>query len=145
MTQGLLFPAIPEEIRSRIERALADPVTTPCAKAVLRTMLSRFAVGRIRAVGIEALQERWQGMGNKIFSAREVKAAVKHLIESHGIPIGSARCTPVGYFICVTAEDIDEAERPLVNEVKSLARRLRCINAKSEISRILCGQLGIHE
>jgi hypothetical protein len=49
----------------------------------------------------------------------------------------------MGTYLLCTPDDIDEAQRPLVGEIRSLARRLRAIDPKSEISRALCGQLGI--
>jgi len=105
----------------------------------------REAAGRAQAISIAAMQREWASTGNKVYTDREVKAAVKQLLEERGVPIGSARCIPAGYFLCVTPADIDQAERPLEGEIRSLARRLRAINPKSEISRTLCGQLGIGE
>jgi|GEM_PF-4008006 len=144
MTQRDLFPLIPEEIRARASRAMADPAITPCAFQVL-TRLIRFpeAAGRERAISIADLQAWARLNGFHVYSDREIKAAVKQLIEEHDVPIGSVRYEPAGYFVLCSAEDIEIAERPILGEIRSLARRLRCTNPKSEISRTLCGQMGI--
>jgi len=71
---------------------------------------------------------------------REVKAIAKELIERWHIPIGGSRQKPYGYFLIVTAEDQALAVRPLVNELRSLVRRLRALTGKTETAR-LWGQL----
>lgn len=141
--QGELFPDIPNEVRARVDEALEGTAMSPCARAVLLRI--RDAAGRERAVSIYALQAYWRLHGMKVYCDREVKAAVKELLEERRVPVGSARSGACGYFLLISPEDIDQAERPLVGEIRSLARRLRAINAKSEISRILCGQLGIRD
>lgn len=143
MVQAELFPHIPAEVQERVDRAMASNRVSPCARAVLLRL--RDVGGRQRAVSIWALQSFWRISQTRIWGDRDVKAAVKELLEEHGVPIGAARSQPAGYFLLVTPEDIDEAERPLIGEIRSLARRLRAVNAKSEISRLLCGQLGIGE
>lgn len=141
MTQGELFPEIPHDVTARVMAAFSDQRTSACARAVLERV--RHAHGRHNAFPIYRLQAAWRLHNLRVWSAREVKAAVKELLEERGVPIGSARSGSPGYFLLCTPEDIDEAERPLLGEVKSLARRLRAINSKSEISRTLCGQLGL--
>jgi len=143
MNQGELFPEIPAFVNDAIASAARDSHTSRCAVAVLRVLYERMALGRENAVPISALKQRWRELGDRVYCDREVKAAVKELLEERGVPIGSARAGSPGYFLLCTPEDIDEAERPLLNEVRSLARRLRAINRNSEISRTLCGQLGI--
>jgi hypothetical protein len=140
VTQGLLFPEIPNEVQLRIELAASSGASL-CAQAVLRIVRNR--IGRAQALTIFGLQHIWRLREEKVWSDRDVKAAVKELVEERGVPIGSARSGLAGYFLCVSAEDIDAAERPLLGEVRSLAKRLRAMNPKSEISRAICGQLGI--
>lgn len=142
MSQTTLFPLIPEEVRRRLMQAMADPDISPCAFQVL-TRLVRFPeiAGRARAISIASLQD-WARLNSfKVYSDREIKSAVKELIEERNVPIGSARSDPAGYFIAVTAEDLDAAEKPLIAEIRSLAKRIRSINPNSEISRALCGQI----
>jgi hypothetical protein len=55
---------------------------------------------------------------------RVVEHIVKHLIEEHGLPIGSATGDPHGYFWITTAEEQASSERQLENRIKSIARRL---------------------
>ncbi|HWR35988.1 MAG TPA: hypothetical protein VN622_08990 [Clostridia bacterium] len=72
--------------------------------------------------------------------AREVKSTVKSLIEDFGIPIGASRQEPYGYFLCVTPEDYDAAERPLINEMLSIATRLRALGGEHRLNEVM-GQL----
>lgn len=58
-------------------------------------------------------------------SPRDVKAAIKSLIEDFGIPIGASRGKPCGYFLIVTPDNLEQALRPLKHELESLARRVR--------------------
>jgi hypothetical protein len=55
---------------------------------------------------------------------RTVQELVKHLIEEHGYPIGSATGDPHGYYWITTAEEQARAEQQLVHRIISIARRL---------------------
>lgn len=70
------------------------------------------------------------------FNERTLKAAVKDLVERFGMQIGASRKPPYGYFFILTAEDQEEAARPLRNELKSLSRRLRRLSSKQELARL---------
>jgi hypothetical protein len=72
--------------------------------------------------------------------AREVKAMVKELVEQFALPIGASRQEPYGYFLCVTAEDVELAIRPLESEVISLARRIRALGGEKRLAEF-AGQL----
>jgi len=143
MTQAELFPPIPFAVVERAMAAIASETVSPCAREVCRALLFEPAAGREAAMQISALQARWRLQGQRVWSDRDVKASVKELLEVHGVPIGSARSGECGYFLLVCPEDVAAAERPLEAEIRSLARRLRAINPKSEISRLLCGQMGL--
>lgn len=134
MTQALLFPEIPTSTRARILVVLGDPNLSPSCASVLRALM--YAAGRQSAISISQIQ-----VGCHWLSDRDIKAAVKELLEVHGVAIGSARSAPFGYFLLCSQDDIEQAERPILAEVRSLARRLRAINPDSDISRMLCGQL----
>jgi hypothetical protein len=73
---------------------------------------------------------------------RDVKAAVKSLVEDFGLPIGASRSAPFGYFLCVTPGDVDDAVRPLVHEIVSLARRVRVLAGSERVAEIM-GQLNL--
>ena len=143
MTQTELFPAVPQQLRVAALVALGGAGVSACAKDVLRILLYEPAAGRENALQIRHLQARWRIRGQRVWSDRDVKAAVKELLEDCGVPIGSSRSGDRGYFLLVTPADIEAAERPLIGEIRSLARRLRAINPRSEISRAICGQLGL--
>ena len=75
---------------------------------------------------------------------RDVKAAVKSLVEDFGLPIGASRQQPFGYFLCVTPEDMEDAIRPLVHEIESLARRVRVLGGERRLAEIF-GQMRLRE
>ncbi len=143
MNQVSLFPAIPQSVRERIEAAFNDPAMSACATTILAHLCTVQAAGRNSAVAISTLQESWRRMGLKGYSVRQVKAAVKELLEERNVPIGSARCEPYGYYLLCSEEDVAAALRPIWGEIYSQLRRARCLDPKSKISRELCGQLSV--
>lgn len=92
--------------------------------------------GRAQARPISAIAERL-GM-----SERDVKAAVKSLVEDFGLPIGASRQEPHGYFFIVSADDLEFALRPLANEVISIARRMRKLGGSAIVKEML-GQIRV--
>ena len=71
---------------------------------------------------------------------RDVKQMVKSLVEDFALPIGASRQEPYGYFLCLTAADVEAAIRPLENEVISLARRVRALGGEQRLAEFF-GQL----
>lgn len=57
-------------------------------------------------------------------STRDVQDSIKHLIEAHGEPIGSATGCPHGYYLIATAEEQARAEQQLKNRAMSCLIRL---------------------
>lgn len=143
MVKQELFPEIPADVQDRVDAVLLGTDATLTAHEVM--IYLRRAAGPGRAVTIAEIQARQKVRRGYVSSPRIIKRAVKELLEIHGVPIGSARGRNPGYFLLCTPEDVDKAEKPLLGEVRSLARRLRAINRKSEISRVLCGQLGLED
>lgn len=146
MTQRALFPIIPDDIRHRVMRALADEDLSPCAHQVLQRLI-RFpeCAGRDRAISIGRIQDWARMNGYKVFGDREIKSAAKELLELRGVPIGSARTEPCGYYICVDTGDREAAVRPIRAEVFSLLNRWSVLDSKSSIAAELAGQMGISE
>lgn len=77
-------------------------------------------------------------------NAREVKAMVKSLVEDFALPVGSSRGDPPGYFLIVTAEEALDTARVYVNEIRSLARRVKAIAPEHKIVELL-GQMNLEE
>lgn len=73
-------------------------------------------------------------------SERTVKATAKALIEDFNLPIGASRQEPYGYYLCVTADDIEQAARPIRNEILSLAKRYKALRGGARLIELL-GQL----
>jgi hypothetical protein len=71
---------------------------------------------------------------------RDVKAMVKSLVEEFALPIGASRTVPYGYFLCVTPGDVEDAIRPLVHEIESLARRVRVLGGPERLGELF-GQM----
>ncbi len=57
-------------------------------------------------------------------SPREVQHVIKHLIELHRLPIGSATSAPHGYYWITGLQDQERAEKQLAHRIISTARRL---------------------
>lgn len=60
---------------------------------------------------------------------RMIKRTMKSLVEDFGLPIGGSREKPYGYFLIVAPDDLKRALRPLVNEIKSMRRRMDSLEA----------------
>jgi hypothetical protein len=145
MSDQLALCMVSGELEKRIADARADG-TSPCARAVLNLIADGHnpSVSRFRAMSIAVMQSTWRFTGAHVWSDRPIKDAVKELLEVHGVPVGSSRSkTCSGYFLIASPEDIAAAERPIRNEIISLAKRLRTINPKSTFARRLAGQLPI--
>lgn len=136
-----LFSSVEANIRERIASAFRSSLE-PCERAVLWAIEKHY--GQASAIGIAEMQDAWRTNDQKVWADRAIKGAVKSLLEVHEIPIGSCRVPGRnGYFICITASDIEEAERALRNEIFSLFRRLKCISPKSAFVRELSGQMAL--
>jgi hypothetical protein len=73
---------------------------------------------------------------------RTVKGLVARLIVTHRMRIGGRREAPVGYFMIESATDLEVAVRPLRNQVIEMWHRLRVLENKHELARLL-GQLSL--
>lgn len=124
--------------------AKVKPKMTPCESDVIAALLSGPYASREHPVSIAAMQTIWRtSCGGCYHHERKVREAVKHLVEVHGLPIGSVHHAPAGFFLMCSPEDVAATEAHLLKGTLSMLRRLRAINPKSEISRRLCGQLDI--
>jgi hypothetical protein len=75
---------------------------------------------------------------------RAVKGIVEQLVVTHRMRIGARREEPVGYFVVVTAEDLDIACKAYESQIFSMWRRLRVLRQPHHL-RDLLGQLRIEE
>jgi hypothetical protein len=69
-------------------------------------------------------------------SPRDIKSAVKSLVEDFKLPIGGSRQKPFGYFLIVSGEDLEAALRPLVHELQSIARRVKALTGEQRMAEI---------
>lgn len=138
-------PPIPDDVRPRIDRALTDPEISPCAKAILLQLVGYPATGSNRAVSIYMLRSSFAISGIKQYSPREIKAAVKELVEERGVPVGSSRGKQPGYFLLVSPEDRRAAIRPIRAQIIAEMKRWRTLDADSAIGLELAGQLSMLE
>ena len=60
-------------------------------------------------------------------SERQVKQMVKDLVELYGLPVGASRRPPYGYYLAVTAEEIDDTCRNYFREAVSLFHRIQLL------------------
>lgn len=73
-------------------------------------------------------------------SPRSMKQHIRNLAVTHKLPIGGSRQEPYGFFLCVTAEDIEVALRPIWNEIKSLLQRAHAVGDRQRVLEML-GQM----
>lgn len=136
------------ELDAQIVRVLGRADLDESTAELLRLLAGhKGAANAIRIGGPDGIMQTLNGAGRQWrvgsgewrgeqpWNERTVKAAVKDLVERFGMQIGASRKPPYGYFFILTAEDREEARRPLRNELKSLARRLRALSSKLEIAR----------
>jgi hypothetical protein len=136
-------PPMPVEIQKRIWDAFESTKLSDCQYVVLCQVIDR--PGRCKAIKISEMQWQWELGEWFIYSDREIKGAVKSLVEDFEIPIGSSRAKPAGYYLIVTPEDAEAAVKPLLAEIRSLAHRCRILSPKSQYVRHLLGQLSVEE
>src|SRR5574341_483575 len=133
MPDTLQFALDPEAaIEQRVDEVLAGRQGKYALPAEAKRLLEllRWHRGAARAIPLREIAERLTarcGCGKAIVTDRELKEMAKVLTEDFGIPIGASRQPPYGYFLCVTAEDLERAAEPYIHELISLARRLRAL------------------
>lgn len=71
---------------------------------------------------------------------REIKEAVKSLVENFRVPVGASRQKPYGYYLVQSAQDLALAIRPYVHELRSIGSRVRALEAAAPA---LAGQLNL--
>ncbi len=91
--------------------------------------------GRAAAIGLDTLAI------SSGLSERSVQDVVAHLIERHGMPIGSAVKKPMGYFLIETEAELAESLSQLVHRLTALARRIAAL--KQSTTPIVLQQLAL--
>jgi hypothetical protein len=131
-----LPPCLHGELAERIHKA--HQACSLTARLVLDALEGR--LGAASAMSIAEMQRQLACDGHGALSDRDIKAAVKELVEEGGVPVGSSRSKPFGYFLIVSDEDAEIAVRPLLGELKSIAGRIRKLSPKTDYVRHLLGQ-----
>lgn len=139
--QATLFTDAEFEVRRRVDAVLLENMLTTCEEQILRII--GYAYGTKNALSIDNIQRILENRADYGYSDRQIKGAVKCLIEQFGIPIGSSRQQPYGYYLVVSDQDAEDAVRPLRNEIFSLLRRIQALSPKSKFVRELQGQLDL--
>lgn len=93
----------------------APPLTDQ--EAAIREIVQRRR-GRMAAIRADDLAAQAE------IPERQARKIVGHLIEHHGVLIASATDYPAGYFVPVTAEEVEAATAQLMHRLKSLAVRI---------------------
>jgi len=91
----------------------------------------RWHKGSYNPVTIASLSQR---LG---FSDREIKEHVRSLIVDFGIRIVGARGKHAGYYIAISAADVEAACRTLEREIVALARRVRALRGAQYLNELL--------
>jgi hypothetical protein len=120
------------QIQETLMGRLGPYPLTDQQRGVLHMLRYRRGAGQARPLAELATELKMQ--------PRTVKDAVKSLVEEFAIPIGAARTGCNGYFLCITPDDIEDAIRPLVHEIVSLARRVRVLGGAERLAELF-GQM----
>lgn len=99
----------------------------------------RFHKGKQTALPLKDLALKLGSDGSAV-SDRLVKALIRSLIVDFRLPIGSCRGELHGYYLIRTIEEARDTARPLVNEIKKLAQRVR-VNVGRHYALEILGQV----
>lgn len=69
-------------------------------------------------------------------SSRTVRLHISTLVETYGLPIGSAVKAPTGYFVICNEEDFNESVGQLAHRITALAKRIAALK-KSTLPVVL--------
>ena len=140
---------LPSELQERVFGVLADRAGTPerpslplAARFTLQALTELIDphANALAPVPLEEIQRYARTVLGAELTPRSIKASVKLLVEEYGIAIGSARGARHGYFFVTTDEEAVEAAKPLLAEIRSLARRCRTLSPRNPYIQHLLGQ-----
>jgi len=134
---------LPSELAQRITACLED-ITTP--SFIFNSLLALIELqdphaGSLSPVPLGEIQRYARNILRVDIPEREIKRAVKLLIEQYGIAIGSARGSAHGYFFVTTADEAELAAEPLLAEIRSLAKRCATLSPRNPYVQHLLGQM----
>jgi len=135
---------LPAELRRRIQTTSNDLTAPAFVRTVLRSLLilSEPRCGFGGPISMYAITRDLENE-NIFLHPRTVKAAIKQLIETHGIAIGATRGAEHGYFFITTDEQAQKAVEPLLSEIRSLAIRVRALSPSTPYIQHLLGQMEV--
>lgn len=129
---------LPHLLAERIVAALNDSEIPSFVRVVLLGLLASSAT--VSPVPLITLQNLIYRSSQILMSDRTIKRAIALLIEKYGIAVGASRTDNHGYFFVRTPEQSQAAIRPLLAEIRSLARRCRILSPRSLYGRAVHGQ-----
>lgn len=93
--------------------------------------------GRQQAIGQRDLSEATG------IHTRTVRDLIKHLIEEHGEPIGSASSPPAGYYLITSDVELETAQQEFKTRIVEMAKRLAQLrkNAPADVLKQLALEL----
>jgi len=94
----------------------------------------QFCKGASRARTIASLS---QASG---LNERKIKEVVSSLVIDYGLPIAGSRVPPYGYYLAITAEEIEDAIHTLAGELRTIGRRVRALGGSHRLHELL-GQI----
>jgi hypothetical protein len=122
-----------DELEAQIVLALAQPSLDETDKEVLRLLaLHKGAQNAIKSARIAELVRLPEGEHGR----RAVASAVEHLVQITEVPIGGLRVPPYGYFLVVTAKDLDLAIHSRWGEVFAHLRYLRKLAGRHRVAEM---------
>lgn len=121
------------ELDARVTEVLRSPELDEKDKEILRVIAGH--KGAAQAIRAGEIAER-TGMLLGELSRRKVTSTIETLRLLFRLPIGASRTQPYGYFLIVSAEDLELAVKPLWGEVYAHLRMLRALMPRKAVARL---------
>ncbi|HLZ92944.1 MAG TPA: hypothetical protein VKQ28_14620 [Candidatus Acidoferrum sp.] len=121
------------ELDARVEAALRSHLLDEKDKEILRVIASH--KGAERAIRAAVIAEEARMLWGE-HARRQICGAIGTFVLLFKIPIGALRMAPYGYFLIVSAKDLELAVQPLAGEFHALLRRIRALTSKSDVAKL---------
>jgi hypothetical protein len=121
------------DLDARVEAALRSQLLDEKDKEILRVIASH--KGAARAIRAAVIAEEARMLWGEQ-ARRQICGAIETFVLLYRIPIGALRMAPYGYFLIVSAADLELAVQPLAGELTALVRRIRALTSKNDVAKL---------
>jgi hypothetical protein len=134
---------IPAKLRGKIQHTLDDMEAPAFVRAVLGALLYSTdpARGFQSPASAFVLQHCLGNRESTWLSIQLIKRAIRELIETYRIPVGSSQGAARGYYFILNAVMADTATRPIVAQIRGLLRHVTSLAPHAPAVKALTGKL----